>query len=338
MTMRKLAGRVALFVLAGVVVMGADAAGVFQPQPQNPNYPRFPGQPERPDRPDQPFTPQDQREEEARHSAKQEVCVATSDDGVKFTERKDPLMKKAGSPDVLVLERDLAAAGAPGTRQGDALVYVSDGRHSDKPGSEKLARLFSSDGGETWSGARSVEIFWPNMQARGVIREPSVVQLEDGRLRMYYYLENAKGVSTPNHAIGSAISMDGVKFTPEDGHRLELEGVTAPEVIRVGAEWMMFTSRGGRTALAKSGDGLVFTEEPSFKFQRGGGLGAALLADERVRLYFTDVDGVGSSVWNRENGRFETESGLRLERRGRDAAVFPRASGGYFAVFSRPSK
>ena len=332
--MRKSLRRGALFVFAGAVVMGADAAGVFQPE--RPNRPRFPGQPERPDRPRQPFKPEEP-EDTTNQTAKQEVFVATSEDGLKFEERKEPLLKKAGSPDVLVLERDLAATGTPGSKQGDVLVYMMDARHSDKKNSEKLARMFSSDGGENWSGARAVEIYWPNMQAKGVIREPSVVQLEDGRLRMYYYLQNAKGVKRPQHAIGSAISMDGVKFTPEDGHRLEAEGVTSPDVVRVGAEWLMFLAVEGRTVLARSSDGLIFTVDPSFSFMRQGTVGAAPLPDDRVRLYFTDSDGVGSSVWDPESGRLETDAGLRMER-GRDAGVFPRASGGYFGVFGRGAK
>jgi hypothetical protein len=334
-TMRKSLRRAALFLFAGAMVMGADAAGVFQPE-RNPNSPRFPGQPERPDRPRQPFKPEDP-EENTNQTAKQEVFLATSEDGLKFVERKDPLMRKSGSPDVLVLERDLAATGTPGSKQGDVLVYMMDARHSDKKNSEKLARMFSSDGGENWSGARAVEIYWPNSQAKGVIRDPSVVQLEDGRLRMYYYLQNARGVQRPQHAIGSAISMDGVKFTPEDGYRLEAEGVTAPDVVKVGAGWLMFMAAEGKTVLARSSDGLIFTVDPSFSLLRGGTVGTVALPEDRVRLYFTDADGVGSTVWTPESGRFETEAELRFDR-GRDAGVFPRASGGYFGVFGRAAK
>ena len=57
--MKRAAARVALFVFAGALVMGADAAGLFQP--------------ERPDRPRIPFTPPERPGEGASETSARRV-------------------------------------------------------------------------------------------------------------------------------------------------------------------------------------------------------------------------------------------------------------------------
>ncbi|MEE3235102.1 MAG: hypothetical protein VX294_13105 [Candidatus Latescibacterota bacterium] len=82
--------------------------------------------------------------------------------------------------------------------------------------------------------------------ARGLkklVNNPSVVQLEDGRFRMYFRGSNKNAF---NSRIFSAISDDGLQFTLEGGTRMdysgkyELHGVGFPNVVKFDTHWKMY--------------------------------------------------------------------------------------------------
>jgi hypothetical protein len=140
-------------------------------------------------------------------------------------------------------------------------------------------------------------------------RDPSIVNLPDGTLRMYY-----DGYSD-NYRILSARSTDGLIWTKEEGVRLDLgpagsydsNGAWTPKVIKVtGGNYLMFyTGNGGspadnRILRAVSTDGLNFTKAPGFcieaaqltalgygSFPSGLSTGDIVpLGNNKYRLYF----------------------------------------------------
>tara|TARA_B100000579_G_C22824288_1_gene852256 strand:- start:1468 stop:2199 length:732 start_codon:yes stop_codon:yes gene_type:complete len=78
---------------------------------------------------------------------------------------------------------------------------------------------------------------------RQLINNPSVVQLQDGRFRMYFRGSNKNAFRS---CIYSAISNDGLDFALESGTRMnyngkyERHGVGFPNVIKFDDHWKMF--------------------------------------------------------------------------------------------------
>jgi hypothetical protein len=346
-------GSIRVALAAGALLFAQHAAAQYREPPEDPmrKLPEW-------------------REPEAGEGPwKHQIHFATSEDGLEFTDASAPLMKKASAPDILELKRDLAQVTGPGTKKGDLLIYTVDARGGEKPGTETISRLFSSDGGKTWSGARNIVVHWPGGLKHGTILDPAVVQLDNGELRMFYYLAGTKvrdpdwgpqpgrprprprnsvqpergwpdGIADPlahgpeKHIIGSATSADGINFTPDDGQRIEAEEVTDPEVVRIEGEWLMFLSHGPEVLLARSTDGMRYAMDENFKMSRGGNPGAVVLEGGKVRLYQSQEDGVSSVVFDPKTGKLRADQGLRFDG-AVSPAVFARSEGGFVAVFRR---
>jgi hypothetical protein len=194
------------------------------------------------------------------------IYAATSNDGLVFEVLPEPLFEHASVPDVVELTQK-TPAGTPRT----LLLYFVDFRTAPRPGAEPLA-VTRSRNGVAWSQTQRVIL--EGKRHRGAAVDPSVVELPDGRLRMYFFgPEAAQGDPTSRssqHRIYSAVSQDGILFSVEPGIRFEGAGITDPEVIRTKEEWLMFLSSGQQTLLARSRDGLAFTLDEAFRLASGG--------------------------------------------------------------------
>jgi len=312
------------------------------------------------------------------------VHFATSADGLAFVEIAEPVMERAGVPDIIELVSDL-----PGAKEGKGqlVIFCVDAGTTRAPGQEQISRLVSADGGATWSGARPIEISGKpgddeGWNAGGVPVDPAVIQLPDGRIRLYFLLMEP-GTSPPwvpepilprpenpeipppdqprepglpphrpvprqpspgeprpfpgesTHRILSAVADDGVHFQLEPGERLAAPGVTDPEVVQAGGEWLMFLSRGEETLLARSSDGLSFAMDESFRLTGGGVPGALVLPDGTVRVYQSSREGITSSVFDPGLGTVKKDAGVRVRGPCADPAVWPKAAGEYVAVVKR---
>ena len=258
-----------------------------------------------------------------------QIHFATSADGLRWDAGQQPIMKQASVPDILELSRD-TPAGARGT----LLVYTVDARDIGRRGGERISRLVSTDGGQTWS--RPAPILLDRRPGEGNTVDPSVVELDDGRLRLYFYLMR-QGPPRPGepHRFYSAVSRDGLHFELEDGVRLESPNVTDPEVIRAGDEWLMFFTRRGDVLMARSADGLEFRTVPGFRVPRGGIPGAIAAGPAAVRLYLTGRGGITSAVYHLRTERLEPEPGARIPGPAADPSVWRRTGGGYVMIFKR---
>lgn len=304
------------------------------------------------------------------------VHLATSADGLEFSEQRSPLLARADAPEVIVLSGAGQAGGA-----GNIVVLAID--RSD-PRREQLVRLASTDSGRTWSAPQPVTLRgWPEDAAPA---DPAIVQLDDGRLRLFLVavptsqerqprdrlpdrprdIELPKpdrpvqpiprdprqpGPPTridpppdePKAAPGSirvlsAISDDGITFTVEEGTRVATPDVSDPDVLHAGDQWLMFLSRGDEVLLARSSDGLRFRMDDAFLMGAGGSPSAVPLADGTVRLYQSGREGIISAIFDPEASTLRREPGLRVKGPCADPAVYLRPEGGCVIAFTRFDK
>lgn len=147
-----------------------------------------------------------------------------------------------------------------------------------------LCMSVSRDHGATWSSPKSVSI---NGGASDGAVDPSIVQLSNGKLRLYYYgptSTNGDPAQIPgNHSIYSAKSDNGLKFKRESGKRYSVESITDPEVVQLGDVWFMYLSNGQQSLIARSRDGLRFTD--TGKTWNGGGIPGAYVHDNVVDIF-----------------------------------------------------
>lgn len=253
------------------------------------------------------------------------IYMATSRDGLVWELADRPLAEHASVPDLI--ERS----------DGTLVICYVDFSGRPGPGEEGLKRITSRDG-RSWSAPREITIH--GKPGRGAAVDPSLIELDDGRLRLYFYvMEPASGDPardrTP-HRFYSAVSEDGVEFEMEPGVRFELAQITDPEVVRVGDEWLMFISRGQETLLARSPDGLAFEQERDFSWRDGGVPGALVLDDGRVRVFGCGREGIVSGLYDpARGGAPEREPGARVERGHADPGPIRRRDGTYWMIVKR---
>ncbi len=171
-------------------------------------------------------------------------------------------------------------------QKNDLLVYFVDFSHVSGPGTESLSVVRSSDSGKTWG--QKVTITIKNKVNKGAAVDPSIVQLSDGRLRLYFFgseiTSGDPAAQNAPHRVYSAISTDGINFTTEDGFRLEDSNLTDPEVVLWQDQWYMYYSVGSSSQLAVSKDGLNFTKQ-TLPDNGIGGVPGALVLSNGIRLY-----------------------------------------------------
>ena len=142
------------------------------------------------------------------------------------------------------------AAVVPIARGGWRMYFTQQRRPGKVIGSAVSGDLLN------WSVEPGVRLELGTSRATGV---PEAVALPDGRVRLYYVTSGGAGPER----IDSAISTDGLTFTPESGDRLT-GGYVDPAVVQLAnGSWLMVcsTSPSSRQRLfvATSPDGLAWT-------------------------------------------------------------------------------
>ena len=256
------------------------------------------------------------------------VYGATSIDGLNFTEIPEPLFRQASVPDVV----EITVSGSKVAPKGTLLLYFVDFSHYNGPNQEVLSMATSTDG-RSWSARRTVIVHGNN---RPIAVDPSVVELPDGRLRLYYYgadfadpLQNQR-----DHEFFSAVSEDGINFQVEPGTRFQAPGITDPEVAKAGDEWRMVYLQNG-ILLARSRDGLEFKADKRFEFVPG----SVLMPDGRVRAFGQSGGGSVSALYDFSSSVPEIGKERRQLHGGTepigDATCIRRLNGTYFMVLKK---
>ncbi len=268
---------------------------------------------------------------------KDEVFGAVSKDGFNFEILPGPFFKRASVPDVVELTKDSNAG-----ERGALLLYFVDFSEVKTPGTEGISVAKSVDG-INWSEKQRVII--EGKVNRGAAVDPSLVELLDGRIRMFFFgseqTEGDPAKAEGDHKIYSAISEDGINFKAEPGVRFQAPFITDPEVLQVGnKKWLMFLSKGQETLLASSNDGLEFTAEDSFSLEIGGVPGAVELPDDSIRIFATGKDGIVSAVFTpNSNSSPIIEDAERISRGDSgvvaDPACIKRLDGTYYLIFKK---
>ncbi|MEZ4669737.1 MAG: sialidase family protein [Anaerolineae bacterium] len=128
-----------------------------------------------------------------------------------------------------------------------------------EPFRNNVVTAVSEDGGLTWVHKR---LDFGNIPARPAPTDPAIVQLEDGRVRLYFI----RGIDQPQHLVSmSAISEDGIHFTIEDGIRLDsrVGNVFCAAILSLNGQYHLFSpSTSNMLVHAVSDDGLNYTELP----------------------------------------------------------------------------
>ena len=162
---------------------------------------------------------------------------------------------------------------------------------------DRIATSRSSDGGKTWSAPKTAEIKGVTNNERPPF-DPTLVALDDGRVRMFVTRAARPGAGRAIPRIGSAISRDGVRFELEEGPRLEVDGepVIDCAVARIGPTWHLFApiqkSPGGAYH-AISEDGVKFTRVADVaRDANERWLGAAVAVDGALHFYGTSDRGI----------------------------------------------
>lgn len=279
------------------------------------------------------------------------VLFATSPDGRGIGESGE-VLRSVTDPDILQLERALPRADAALAGDKTILVYASDarGRTAQSTTPIPLVVIASRDAGRTWGAPKPVSI--TGLPSSVTPAEPSVVQLPDGRLRLFFRVDEpapAAG-STPAPApttdptrkpearIAAAVSDDGITFSLEEGACDRGENIASPEVLRVGDAWLMFLAQGNRVVVSTSTDGLRFTRRDGVAIQGGQAPGAIALGPDSVRVFLSTMGGISSALYTPSSGAVAREPGIVLAGRAAAVSLAPRTDGsaGSLAVLRRP--
>jgi len=167
--------------------------------------------------------------------------------------------------------------------------------------------------------------------------DPTIVELEDGRLRLYYtYHSSEDEFARMSSSVAESIDDD---FVYEDGVRLSVDGIHLldPAVIYFDGTWHHFAQQNGR---AKDGyfnyhsvseDGLEFTREDDILLNTQM-LGNPILANDGIRFYGSS-DGKVLSAFSTDGYTWEMDKEARIEGGG-DPAVVKLPDGNFLMAYT----
>ncbi len=193
----------------------------------------------------------------------------------------------------------------------------------NKAAFDRVATSFSTDGGATWSKPAQIEV---SGFSETLMRpfDPTIVQLGDGRYRLYFTSNERAGQGKP--AIYSAIGSDAVHFAFEAGARFAPEGGTVDaSIVAYQGTWHLFShnqqANTGAGFHAVSTDGLSFQQVAMVDVGRGKQwIGNAVGAGGQLRYFGSGEGGVWSAVSN-DGVAWTVEPGIRVGDGGDPSAV-----------------
>ena len=195
---------------------------------------------------------------------------------------------------------------------GEIIAYFQWFPHGRKECNSKVhwydsTGFVKSKNGQTWTAPRFISISEvpSNLTDKmGVPMDPSAIELKDGKIRLYFTIEDSIDPAKALAKIYSAISDDGQNFYFEPGTRFEVEGhdVRDPTIAYVANAYHLYIPQfrgNGMGYHALSDDGISFQRQDDVRLSSGKGdwLGGA--SSDGKSLYF-----FGSPNWvaRTENG------------------------------------
>jgi len=226
------------------------------------------------------------------------VFSASSLDGLNWTVDDGVILEHASVPDVLLRPDGVLE-----------IVYVD----ATKSPLEQVNCATYSNKEKQWTVKDCQIKGWENFRSV----DPSLVQLPDGRYRLYSYVSKGDQEinSQEDHFVRSAISNDGINFVDE-GVVFTYPGLVDPDVFWNGKEWEMliFTLTEKGLIIATSSDGLSFEYKQDFPEKDFIIVQPVVLNDGTFRAYGFDVPDMKIFVSFTSNDGFTwiREEGIRL--------------------------
>jgi hypothetical protein len=229
-----------------------------------------------------------------------------------------------------------------------ALIRLADGRlmaaqqwfpENDSASFDKVAVRFSGDDGRSWSAPRVIELSGLPDGHRFPF-DPTLVELPDRRIRLYFTTNRARTFEQDRPWIGSAISSDGLSFVVEDGARLAVGGETVIDcavVLFNGAFHLYSPIQTGRGLAyhAVSSDGLRFERAANVSLPDVRWLGAAVRSDAGVRFYGTSDRGLWTAA-SSDGASWSAPAFLTLQ--GADPGVVENLDGSRLFLVTGPPR
>jgi hypothetical protein len=246
------------------------------------------------------------------------IYLAKSEDGLTFTDEK-MFVHRAGVPDILLTSDNRLIA---------VFQYFSF-QYQELSG--KIAYTVSDDFGETWSSVKRVLI--QGLQTGGAVPvDPTLVELEDGSLRLYFTY-HPPGQQYPGPHSAFSDSIDGT-FVSE-GLQLETdERILDPAVVYFNGMWHHYTIKqvmgaGGSSegVHSVSEDGLNFVRQDNIDLDFNF-LGGAIEDNGKLRFY----SGMRSAI-SEDGYTWTIEEGQRVN--GADPGITRLPDGSYIIVYVR---
>ncbi|MGE0453180.1 MAG: sialidase family protein [Vicinamibacteria bacterium] len=205
---------------------------------------------------------------------------------------------------------------------------------------DKIAVSFSDDDGVGWSTPATIEIEGLPAGHRFPF-DPTLLQLDDGRIRLYATLNEGRTFQDSTPRIGSLLSADGVRYVLEAGDRLAVSGemVIDCAAVRHRGLFHLYSPVQERSGLGYHGvssDGLAL-ERQADVFLDGGvrWLGCAVSDGAHVRFYGTGDRGLWSAE-SEDGFRFGPPAWFTLG--GADPGVVEEPDGSRLFLFTGPPR
>ncbi len=251
------------------------------------------------------------------------LYLSSSEDGLSFS-GKELVLERAGVPNLLKLQ------------SGDLVLtyqYFSD---KDPDLFDVIAYALSTDNGTTWSSTETIDIdnlpegLGENLHPM----DPTLVQLEDGRLRLYFTY-HAKGNktavlysgTTPDSNIDSTFTVNKTPALTDNITNLLDPAVTFFDGLWHHYTWQMDSDENVHST---SKDGLSFTRQDDITLPMDF-LGQVIPFENGLRFYGT---GEGSVISAYSSDGFTWEIDEKNLAPGADPAVQKLNDGSYLMIFT----
>ncbi|MFA6888843.1 MAG: sialidase family protein [Candidatus Woesearchaeota archaeon] len=250
------------------------------------------------------------------------VLTATSTDGETWTVNEEPIAEHGSVPDVVQLHADLGDFS-----EETLLTYFVDATQSETHDAESIGMIYSTDNGETWSDRETIT--FENADEQTPV-DPSIVQLDDGTLRMYYFDIAAMRNQDSEFKIYVADSTDGKTFTTQESVYTSSTTITDPDVVYFNEQWFLYFVNHAKAAFSiyTSDDGLTFEEVGSVQMQ---GIPGVVVVSDEVHLYGCGMNEFPKKISSDGITFGEQESGMTVN--GCDPSPIQLNDGSYFMVW-----
>ena len=263
-------------------------------------------------------------------ASKTMIRLARSDDGMRFVETGEVLVRHASAPDLFVMP------------SGDVLAMFDHADPSGAADRPAISVTRSRDGGKEWLSLRPIRL--RGAEDRVVdARHGDLVRLPGGGLRLYF----VGGLNTHGDRgdvgavyVLSAVSRNGLDYRLDPRTRIEVPGVADahPAVVPFGGRAHLFVAGGvglrSSVAVSATRKGRRFTPAAELATAEVSLLGSVAAIRGGLRAFGSASDGI-RSMFSLDARRWQVEPGVRMAS-GWDPAVVQLADGTYLMAYCTP--